>query len=432
MRQLPQNMAWDKTHDGLTNYVKLCDANYYWESNGGAFPANRQRYRGDATTKKHTIPVTASYQGYFIPISGLSPDSGGTGTGSLWKPDGNEGILWKAKINPDHYKTVVDPVAGNRPPGASGATTRSITVNETNQNPAACTVEFTKTGKLGHIPQTVSATDTAALHAWLEARFAPAALRAHGNKVTITITAEGGNTRRDTRFNAVKTIIDAKLASLRASHSLAIHPGLDDAGRPRTGSLTLDNIDMATATRRNCVVQLPDANPTDPGSFVGAASATKCPVSLDTYIEVHNEALGLCEQADVLCVFHKASAAGDVCTTMHELGHSYGMAVYSGHDSPPVGMDMPKKVSENEAVNRYKTNGTKGQTYVGHDHSGSHCAYGLSDAQKAQPSYQTAPHGNAAKCVMFGSGGIVRSFCPQCIDLIRGSKITAIPVVKGS
>ncbi|KIG12358.1 hypothetical protein DB30_01549 [Enhygromyxa salina] len=431
MRRLPTGVAWQGTHANLTNYIKLCDANYYWEHRGGAFPQTRTRFRVDTTTVKKELTVRATASGYFIPVSGLSASSGGTGSGSLWTPAGAVGIAWKAKINPDTYKTVIDPIAEDRPPGVDGANTRTLTITESNQNPAACSVTFTKP-TIGHISTSVSATDKAAIEAWVQARFVPAQLKAHNNKVSVKVTGEAGNARRNSRVTAVKAIIQAKLDALAGTHRIAVHPGLDDAGVAREGTLTMNAVDMATSTRRSCIIELPAAAPTDPGSFVGAASATKCPITLDTYVEAHNEALGLCEGADVLAVFKKSQGAVDVCVTMHELGHSYGQAVYNGTDSPPVGMAVPKMFSEPESEARYKTNGSKGQVYTGHQHSGSHCAYGLSDAQKAQASYQVAGMGAAAACVMFGSGGVNRNFCPQCIDLIRGANLTAIPNVKGS
>lgn len=432
MRQMPAGAAWQRTHASLTNYIKLCDANYYWERSGAAFPHNRTRFRVDTDTVKKPLTVRATARGYFIPVSGLGSSGGGTGAGSVWTPTGAPGIAWKAKIVADNYKTVIDPITEARPPDTPGQETRTLTLSESNQNPAACTVTFTQ-GAVGHIPTAVSAADRARIEGWVQALFVRAQLEAHGNKVSVTLSGGTGSDRKDARFNAVKAIVQAKLDALANTHRVALHPGLDN-GAPRQGVLALNAIDMTTSTRQQCVVELPAAAPTDPGSFVGPASATKCPIALDTYIEAHNEALGLCEGADVLAVFHRSQGAIDVCVTMHELGHSYGQAVYdgSGGDKPPKGMAKPKKVTEAETEARYQTNGNNGQVYIRKDHSGSHCAYGLSDAQKAGASYQAPGYSGAAACVMFGSGGVNRDFCPQCVDLIRGANLTAIPNVKGS
>lgn len=430
MRSMPTGAAWARANPGLTNYIKLCDANYYWERSGASFPHNRQRFRQDATAVSTNINVVAS-GGYFIPVSGLGPGGGGTGATSVFTPTGATGIKWKAKLTPDNYKTVIDPIAEDRPAGVGGAATQTLTLTESNQNPAVCTVTFTKPA-VGHISTTVSATDRTAIEAWVQALFTPASLRAHNNKISVKVTGEGGNARRDARVTAVKQIVQAKLDALKNTHSIKVHPGLDDAGNPREGVLGMNAIDMTTSTRATMVVKLPNTNPDDPGSFVGAESATKCPVSLDTYVELHSEALGLCEGADVLACFKSSQGAVDVCVTMHELGHSYGQAVFTAGDKAPKGMTKPKTITQAETVNRYKHNGNNGHPYDRHNHSGSHCAYGLSDAQKGQASYQQGPLHAAAACVMWGAGGQNRDFCPQCIDLIRGANMTAIPVVAGS
>lgn len=430
MRMMPTGVAWQQTNAGLTNYIKLCDENYYWERSGASFPHNRQRFQIETDTVSKNLTVFATHSGYYIPISGLSGGSGGTGAPSVWTPAGAAGIAWKAKIDPNLYKTVIDPIADVRPAGVDGAATRTVSITESNQSPAACDVVFTKPA-VGNIGTSVSATDKTRIEAWVQALFTPANLKAHNNKITVSISGESGNARRDTRFSAVKAIVQAKLDALAGTHRISVHPGLDDAGNPREGVLAVTAIDMTVSTRKVATVKLPAAAPEDPGSFVGAASATKCPIKLDTYIEVHSRALGLCEGADVLACFRSAQGAIDVCVTMHELGHSYGQTVFTG-DTPPMGMAQPATVAAAETVVRYKTNGSNGQTYNRHGHSGSHCAYGLSDAQKGQASYQVGGMGAAALCVMFGAGGVDRNFCPQCVDLIRGAKLTAIPVVQGT
>ena len=431
MRRMPTGVAWQKTHANLTNCIKLCDANYYWERSGASFPHNRTRFRVDTTTVKKALTVTATAGGYFIPVSGLSASGGGTGAASVWTPAGAAGVKWKAKVVPDDHKTVIDAIVDVRPAVASSSDVRTVSVTEANQGPSPCEVQFTKPPD-GETSTSVSAQDKARVEAWVEALLAEDALRAHGNKVSVTVSGEAGEDGMDTRFTAVKDIVQAKLDALANTNRINVHPGLDDAGDPREGVLSMDNIDMATSTRRSCVVELPATTDEDPGSFVGATSGTKCPISLDTYIEAHSEALGLCEGADVLACFKSSQGAIDVCVTMHELGHSYGQAVYNGNDTPPKGMTMPKQISQNETVDRYKQNGLKGHVYVSHSHSGSHCAHGLSDAQKGQASYQQAPLHTAAACVMWGAGGQNRNFCPQCVDLIRGANMTAIPVVDGS
>jgi len=414
--------GWADTQPDITNYIKLCDANYYWEDTSA-----RKHYLGDATTRRHTIPVL---DGYFIPVSG---NGDGTGAFSVTESDGGaEGFKWTAKVDLNSCKTVVDPIESNRPrvAGNSKSDYRIVKVKEINQNEQT-EIEFVKPGRLSHVDTTVTDEQKQELEQWLTDRFAPDTLRAHRNKISIRITGETGNTRRDDRFNAVKTIVETKLNALKGTHSISVHPGLDGSGNPRTGTLTRHDVNMTESNRTRIVLDLPHLTPTDPGSFVGPMGTTKCPITIECYIEAHDEGLGLCRGKKVLACFAKANAAVDVCTTMHELGHSYGMAVFTTEDKPPKGMATPKKITETETEARYKTNGTKGHAYDQKNHSGSHCAHGLSDTQKASADYMLLP-GSAAKCIMYGQGGANRTFCPQCIDLIRGSNLTVLPVVPGT
>jgi hypothetical protein len=430
MNVLPTGAAWAATKPGLSNYIKLCDQNYYWEATDSDGNVNaRKSYASPAvTTKKHRIPM-AAFNGYFIPISGLGS---GAGEFSVKVADpGAPGFKWKALVDMNFCKTRVEAIVPARTPGQDGKHRRVIKVKEANQNQET-EIEFLQP-KIGNITKDVTAPQKIALEKWLADRFAPAALKQHGNKISITIESESGNSRRDDRHNAVKAIIEARLNQLKASHSISVHPGLTDAGVARSGTFTQACVNMGESTRKEIVIDLPDAAPADPGTLVGAMSAAKCPVKIECFIEAHNNALGLCENANVLACFSKAAARVDVCTTLHELGHSYGMTVFTNADLPPVGMARPKSITQAEPIARYKTVGNnKGNYYDAHDHSGSHCAYGLTDVEKTNASYQTSGVGASARCIMFGSGGRDRPFCPQCIDLIRGTNLKALPVVAGS
>lgn len=429
MRVLPAGAAWANTKNGLSNYIKLCDHNYYWmELDPDGNRIARKAYASPAiTAKKHRIPM-AAYDGYFIPNSGLGS---GAGEFSVKVADpGAPGFKWKALVDMEFCKTKVAAVVPVRTPGQDGEHRRVIKVREANQN-AETEIEFLQP-KIGNIAKDVTAPQKIALENWLTARFAPAALKQFGNKIDITIASESGNSRRDDRHNAVKAIVEAKLNQLKASHSISVHPGLTDAGAPRSGTLAQACVNMGESTRGEIVLDLPDAAPGDPGTLAGAMSAAKCPIRIECFIEAHNEALGLCEDADVLACFSRAAARVDICTTLHELGHSYGMTVFTAQDRPPAGMARPKSIAQAETVARYRATGGKGNYYDEHEHSGSHCAFGLTDAEKGNASFQTPGYGGRARCIMFGSGGVDRVFCPQCVDLIRGTNLRALPVVKGS
>jgi hypothetical protein len=101
-----------------------------------------------------------------------------------------------------------------------------------------------------------------------------------------------------------------------------------------------------------------------------------------------------------------------------------GQTVYSGIYLPPKGLAVPKKTGE--ADTDYAHNGAKGHVYVGKGHSGSHCAYGLSDLEKASGNYG----GKGGTCIMFGENSgsgaslAVTGFCPQCEAYIKSRDLS--------
>ena len=120
-------------------------------------------------------------------------------------------------------------------------------------------------------------------------------------------------------------------------------------------------------------------------------------------------------------------------TVLHELGHQYLMTPYqmsAGAHSP--GLRRPKSITQTEDVAEYKTNGTKGNYYDEHEHSGNHCAFGLSDAQKGLADYLSGDTWKAAQCLMYGSNTDAdgdrcpREFCPQCVAYIRARDLSAL------
>jgi hypothetical protein len=147
MRQMPTGAAWARTKAGISNYVKLCDANYYWEDT-----SVRKYYLSNPllTAAKHAIPM-ANYNGYFIPNSGY-----GAGTGAFSvkiAQNGAPGFKWMAMVDLEACKTMVDPILPVRIDNVAGQERKVIKVKETNQN-AETEVEFVQP-KIGDIPKSV-------------------------------------------------------------------------------------------------------------------------------------------------------------------------------------------------------------------------------------------------------------------------------------
>ena len=213
----------------------------------------------------------------------------------------------------------------------------------------------------------------------------------------------------------------------------ATHPAFMPDGTPKSGDLSLADVDMTRSTYKKVVVKLPAGS--EPANLAGAG-ATKCPITVVAVLKGHHAGLGLAGQGaqkgNLLCVFSTANPISSTHITLHELGHQYALTPYGGaDDSYAPGIKKRSSITENEAINAYKSNGVKGHLYDGHHHSGTHCAYGLSDAQKGRANFNTQVMGAAARCIMFGGStvndtGYNRDFCPQCAELIRARDLSTL------
>ena len=199
------------------------------------------------------------------------------------------------------------------------------------------------------------------------------------------------------------------------------HPAVLD-GKPRQGKLDSKSVDMITT--RMIRIDLPKDSEFSPGNLVGPdVTDAHCPVDVSIKFEGASEGLGLAGQGsqtgENLVVYNPDFPDSFVDVLLHELGHSMGQTVYSGYYLPPKGLSMPKRSTETDP--KYAFNGSFGHVYVGNEHSGSHCAYGLSDLDKDSTDYRRKP----GICIMFGensgsgSSSATAGFCPQCEDYIK-------------
>lgn len=209
------------------------------------------------------------------------------------------------------------------------------------------------------------------------------------------------------------------------------HPGVR-GGAARTGVLNSNLIELITTSEFG--FKLPSASPDDPGLLAGpAVSDEKCPIEVTIEFEGASAGLGLAgqgaQQGENLVVFNADSPDSFVDVLLHELGHSMGQTVYAGYYDPPKGMVTPKTSAEKDPT--YAHNGTNGHTYVEKLHSGSHCSYGLSDAEKTLASYEGQP----GTCIMFGENSgkdpssATTGFCPLCVDYIKGRNLLDLGVL---
>jgi hypothetical protein len=199
------------------------------------------------------------------------------------------------------------------------------------------------------------------------------------------------------------------------------HPGVLN-GKPRHGVLDSKCIEFInTDTFR---ISLPKDSAHAPGILASdLETQDKCPIEVKIRYEPAAEGLGLAgrdaQTGENLVVYNPDFPESSIDVLLHELGHSMGQTVYSGHYLPPKGLKVPKRSSEVDE--KYSFNGKLGHIYVGKKHSGSHCAYGLTDAQKKSDNYS----GLAGPCIMYGENDgngpstATEGFCPQCLDYIK-------------
>lgn len=395
--------------------IKLCDANLFADAEP------QQDVFTVVKTKQADLPTDAADGALWMPKCSLD------GTDTITE------IKWKATLDPNAHKhkptfTLAAPVLTA---GSKKADSRSIKIKELTQNKEV-TVVFAKSGMLSDVSTDLSTSEKGKIDPFLNSLFNGPTLRRNGNKLQFQIEAETGNARRDLRKTNVESTLTARFNAL--APEIPFHPALDDNGVARTGNLPLTAVNMGRSTQTLIAVDLPDTAATDPGKWVGdPTTAGKSEIRVSCKFKPHREGLGLAgrgaQKGEILVVFDKDHLEAMIEIVIHEVGHQMNMTVFSGAaDSHAPGFTVSKHVDEDEANAAYKNNGDKGHVYRDHGHSGSHCAFGLSDANKLLAAYDDASAN--AKCIMFGSNDLAnanrRSFCVQCQDYIKARDVSTI------
>lgn len=386
---------------------KLCDFNLFAESDSAEPPITRD---GEGTTQ--SIPVRLGPNTYWLPKSSLD--------GS----DTIRSIKWVAKIagiaKTKPVVAWVDAVDAAK----DTATKKVVTVTETALH-KSIDLSFDK-GSEAAVPTVLSSAERTRLRHFLTDELLSAD---HRRKVVDQFKVSLSSAASDARHAAVKQAVQ-EVADNCAE--LMTHPAVKPDGTAQSGTLAPGDYDLAASTFGQVMVKLPDAS--EPAKLVGALSATRCPIIAKVELKGHHQGLGLAgqgqEKGTLLSVFSTANPISATHITLHELGHQYNLTTYNQADNAHApGIKKRSSTGEAEAIAAYKNNGDKGHYYTGKGHSGSHCAYGLSDVDKAGATYD--PGGARAKCIMFGSStikdaGYSRSFCPQCSELIRARDLSAL------
>lgn len=295
-------------------------------------------------------------------------------------------------------------------------------ITEPNAGTGSVVINFS-----GNDPLTTG--DKAKLKTFYEACFKKAKeMRQQKNVLTFKVSGPAGVDGHDRQHSAIQS----EFSSIRTSSAktLLYHPGLDDDGNPRKGPMT--DVTIEHLTSRKLKFKLPvRANDTEalkPGDFVGAASATKCPVNV-TYSVVgaytYNGHAGGGKQVLVLRNVIPQAIAATVC---HELGHAMGMSVMPDEygDEIPMPPDLPadlaKHVDNGGAYFRDKdaapfNNGFRERQ------QGPHCSHGMPPARRPHRKFDNwTASGASPVCLMWGEGGSEDSrtqFCPNCTKILK-------------
>ncbi|MFN8547842.1 MAG: hypothetical protein U0527_07730 [Candidatus Eisenbacteria bacterium] len=398
-------VAFTAPHEPRCVHIRMCDRISKFD---GDFAAKTSP---DLTAVATNIALGT--KAYYL----TSPDDASAGVDVT-------GCDWTAKVDPAAcMKDVALVIANPLAPDTAGAAEGTVTLTETVQN-ISTDLLFPKP-LLSHFATDLDAGLETLLDQFVQNILADtAAVRRNGLRVNVRIKSLTGNDRRTRRVANVVAALNARFTP--GAQQIADHPGLDDAGTPRTGAVALAWLSFAdvNTVRITLPTRANPADPIEPGDFVGALGANTCPISVEYQVRPHKGVNGSSSRGKGRHTMNlrPGADAGAVATTFcHELGHNQGMTNMDGRSKIPPGCDPALHV-DNGGV--YYLNGTPVGGGLRNCHQGPHCATGVGNI--AAPAYSGA---NVGTCILFGSGGDVDTrpnFCPVCTGYIQARKLTDI------
>lgn len=340
---------------------------------------------------------------------------------------------WRAHIpNPATYMQFPTLVVPNDHSAVTtaGAVDGAIRVRDKLHGVADIRLDFPNP-RVGHRPTALAAPEQKKITDFLAAIMTVPHLRAN-NQVQLEVIAQNDNARRQQRANNVIAAIKAAFAAARKK--IPTHPGLDDAGQPRTGQVKAGWFTEHRANRLKITLPTSAAGDgSEPGDFVGNPGANTCPVQVPFNVWVVYAINGNSGGGRQLFVLQEGRAPGALASTLcHELGHAMGMTIWIGSNAvysarQPPGMDPAKHVDSNPKGPYYRN------TYGGHGIQwglraigvGAHCGSGVPQADWADAKF----NGKTGSCIMFHAGGNADTrpaFCATCTDYLSGRKLVDI------
>jgi hypothetical protein len=310
---------------------------------------------------------------------------------------------WEAKIDtPDDY---LEALTAGWTDVTAGAANGYVKVEDPDTG-TSCSLNFKR--KLGNHHKHISETHKGELDGFLRTILnADRATSLRDDQaVALRLVAETGNDRRSTRIQETKDYLEERLATVK----VYTHPGLEDNGTPRTATLALDQIEVATVSK--ITVTLP--------SLVGALSATKCPLTVTLSAKEYKGGNGSMGGGKGLYKLRPGDTKGFVKTIVHEVAHAMGMA--------PLGTRIPSPGLTSKHVDNggfyycNKPASTPSGSGYRNKHNGHHCAAGAASVTDLKLARQQGT------CIMFG--GPLKdadlnppTFCADCLEHAKARKL---------
>ena len=344
--------------------------------------------------------------------------------------DGVKRLLWRRKIDRKEAYVIRSTFSAHVQSGKRDGKDCIVKIKETILN-REISLTF-KNPAIGHIPTAVSNAQETEIGNFVDSLIDP--LRDAGNSKILNFQLSSDESASARAAQRLQNIQHAVQEWLRDNKNY-VKP-LDRAGNLDVSWSDLDvHADITYHRLDKIEIVLPDADPADPGSLVGdEGTVGKCPIHIWTIIEPTSEGLGMAfKEPDGspgnLFVYNPSSWKPSTDVLLHELGHTMGMCL-EDDNIPPPGFSKPKLVSEIDPIFKGPGTNRKGHLYTGKEHSGAHCAWGMSDRKKRSDDYLETGGGT---CVMFGHNDTstndslaTTGFCDQCRLHIRARNLKDI------
>ncbi|MGL1902117.1 MAG: hypothetical protein OCC49_08280 [Fibrobacterales bacterium] len=325
-------------------------------------------------------------------------------------------LPWDAIIdNPNVYKPEMEDLGAG--PTTEDAVNGKVILKDTTGKVGDVTLDFPNP-TVGHRETDLSDSQKSDITNFVTQIFtAVKTAKEYGYRFNISVHAEAGNTRKQDRFNNVKSALEEAVTPLKP-----FHPGLDDDGNARSGEMSRDWFTFPDYKTLKLTLKEgddPDGKPY-PGEFVGGESPNSCPIDIGYKIKTHGASNGSARGSRILYC-HKKDISGAASSTFcHELAHAMGMTITTNKSEPAPGLTA---MTVDDVGGTYYSNRLP-DVDDGHRpiHVGSHCAHGVSNANILLPKFGST----RGTCILFGSGGSADnrpSFCPSCRDHIRARNL---------